>query len=230
MKNPFKREANSYKYDAPATPFQRAQQEWDLRMGDARVQAKNWRTAAISALMALAVIVIILLAVILGKKERVYIAEVTKEGRVVNVAPLMVKYQPTDAQKRYFLVHFLELTRGLQLDPVLAKKNWLEAYNFVDNHGAVRLNQYFREHNPIAKLGKETVSLQINDVNPLTDYTTHIDWSETTVNTDGEVISRKDFSGVFTIAIKQPLRQQDILHNPLGIYLIDFNITEKEAK
>ncbi len=230
MKNPFKREVSSYKYDVPATPFQRAQQEWDLRMGDARVQAKNWRIAAISALVAVVVIAMILLVVILGKREHIYIAEVTKEGRVVNVAPLLVKYQPTDAQKRYFLVHFLELTRGLQLDPVLAKKNWLEAYNFVDNHGAVRLNQFFREYNPIAKLGKETVSLQINDVNPLTDYTMHIDWSETTINTDGEVVARKYYSGVFTIAVKQPLRQQDILHNPLGIYVIDFNVTEKEVK
>jgi type IV secretory pathway TrbF-like protein len=38
---------------APATPYQRAEQLWDERIGSARVQAANWRLIAFAA-MALA--------------------------------------------------------------------------------------------------------------------------------------------------------------------------------
>jgi type IV secretion system protein VirB5 len=33
----------------PVTPYQKAQQVWDERMGSARVQASNWRIAALAA-------------------------------------------------------------------------------------------------------------------------------------------------------------------------------------
>ena len=35
---------------APATPYQRAEQLWDERIGSARVQAANWRLMAFGAL------------------------------------------------------------------------------------------------------------------------------------------------------------------------------------
>ena len=35
---------------APITPYQRAQQAWDDRIGSARVQAKNWRLMALGTL------------------------------------------------------------------------------------------------------------------------------------------------------------------------------------
>ena len=34
----------------PTTPYQRAAQQWDDRIGSARVQAKNWRLAFFGAL------------------------------------------------------------------------------------------------------------------------------------------------------------------------------------
>ncbi|MHB0675558.1 VirB8/TrbF family protein, partial [Roseomonas mucosa] len=34
----------------PETPYQRAGQVWDERLGSARVQARNWRLAAFGAL------------------------------------------------------------------------------------------------------------------------------------------------------------------------------------
>jgi len=40
---------------APATPYQRAEQLWDERIGAARVQAANWRLMAFGALALAAV-------------------------------------------------------------------------------------------------------------------------------------------------------------------------------
>lgn len=228
MKNPFKRENNSYKSDGINTPYQEAKQEWDLRIGSARAQTKNWRLLAMLSLIVAMFLAAILLITLATHEDRVYIAEVTQEGKVVNVSPLLVRYQPTEAQKKYFIVNFIELTRSIPLDPVLAKKNWLNAYYFLNNRSGERLNNYFRENNPTALLGKKTITIQIVDINPISNITMHANWIETTINTNGQEEAKKGYSGIFTIAIKQPAKNEDILRNPLGLYIVDFNITPKE--
>jgi type IV secretion system protein TrbF len=227
MKNPFKKEAANYKGDEPITPYQRAQQEWDMRIGTSRVQARNWRICAFFSLLIAVVLSGGLTFVLTSHKDKIYVAEVTKEGRVVNVSPLSVNYQPSEAQKEYFVVHFIDLIQGLTLDPVAVKQNWLNAYNFLSNRGAERLNAYFRKNNPTALLGKKTIVVQILDVNPVSDATIHVRWVETTTNVNGQEEGKKNYSGVFTIATKQPTTREEILRNPLGIYIIDFNISTK---
>ena len=47
----FKRPSTHYgKSPEPETPYQRAAQVWDDRIGSARVQAKNWRLMAFGSL------------------------------------------------------------------------------------------------------------------------------------------------------------------------------------
>ena len=47
----FKRSGLSYgRSEAPVTPYQKAAQVWDERLGSARVQARNWRFMAFGAL------------------------------------------------------------------------------------------------------------------------------------------------------------------------------------
>ena len=49
--NPFKRPGGHYgRSPAPETPYQRAAQVWDDRIGSARVQARNWRFMAFGCL------------------------------------------------------------------------------------------------------------------------------------------------------------------------------------
>ncbi|MBU0743926.1 MAG: hypothetical protein KKE11_00940 [Gammaproteobacteria bacterium] len=230
MKNPFKKEVINYKSSEPLTPYQRAQQEWDQRIGSSRLQAKNWRILSMLSLLAAVLLAAILLFTLTTRKEHIYIAEVTKEGKVVNVSPMLVRYQPTEAQKEYFIANFVELIRSIPLDPVLAKKNWLTAYNFLNSRGAERLNYYFRQNNPTAILGKKTVTIKITDINPISPTTLHLDWTETTINAQGQEDGKKSYSGIFTSIIKQPIKHEEILRNPLGLYIIDFNITPKDSK
>lgn len=230
MTNPFKRDTASYKSGEPLTPYQRAQQEWDLRIGSSRTQAKNWRILAIMSLLIAVLLTIVIILMFANRKDHIYIAEVTKEGKVVNVAPLLVRYQPTEAQKEYFIAHFVELIRNIPLDPVVAKKNWITAYDFLNSRGAERLSYYFKQNNPMALLGKKTVSVQISDVNPISRDTININWIETTVNTNGQEEAKKSYSGVFTIVIKQPTKSEEMLRNPLGIRIVDFSIKQKESK
>ena len=50
--NIFRRPATHYgKSPEPETPYQKAAQVWDERIGSARVQAKNWRYMAFGSLI-----------------------------------------------------------------------------------------------------------------------------------------------------------------------------------
>ena len=52
----------------PVTPYQKAQQVWDERLGSARVQASNWRLAALAA-TALSTVLCLTLSVMIGRSS-----------------------------------------------------------------------------------------------------------------------------------------------------------------
>lgn len=227
MSRPYDREILTEHHEAPETPYARARQEWDHRIGDARVQAQNWRIVAIFSLFIAAVLLVALMMSLSLHQTKVFVAEVTKDGRVVNVAPIVVAYHPTTAQEEYFVANFIKLIRELPLDPVVAKKNWLDAYHFLTQRGSEKLNTYLRQNNPTELLGKQTTTIEVTDVNPISNSTFSVDWTETNVDLNGQSLGQKKFSGVFTIILKAPKTQQEILQNPLGIYITDLNISNR---
>lgn len=227
--NPFKKTSPSYQPTEMAeTPYQKAKQEWDDRIGNARIQAANWRFAAIlSLIVSLLLLVLLIISLSLGK-DRLYIAQVTTEGHVVNVAPLTQQYQPTLAQKEYFLTQFVKLIRELPMDPIVARQHWTEAYQFLSQRASEQLNEILRKDDPLKKLGNQTIAVKINDINPMSDKTFQINWTETVTNNEGSIESAKAYSGVFTMMIKEPESQQQILSNPLGIYITDFHYSTRD--
>src|SRR3984893_9900919 len=112
---------------APATPYQRAEQLWDERIGSARVQAANWRLMAFGALA--------LAAVAMGDDIRArsrsivtpYVVEVDRTGAANAIAQALTEYQPSDAQIGYFLARFVQNTRALSVDPILVRQAGLDA-------------------------------------------------------------------------------------------------------
>src|SRR5437899_10289762 len=107
---------------APATPYQRAEQLWDERIGSARVQAANWRLMAFGALA--------LAAVALGDDIRArarsivtpYVVEVDRTGAANAIAPAATEYQPSDSEIGYLLARVVQDTRALSLDLILLQQ------------------------------------------------------------------------------------------------------------
>src|SRR5207247_204923 len=112
---------------APATPYQRAEQLWDERIGAARVQAANWRLMAFGALA--------LAAVAMGDDIRArsrssvtpYVVEVDRTGAANAIAPAVTEYQPSRAQRAYFLARFVPTTQTPRTEERL-RKNPLGIY------------------------------------------------------------------------------------------------------
>src|SRR5262249_24051155 len=82
----------------PVTPYQKAAQVWDERIGSARVQAYNWRLMALGSLMLSLMLAAILLWVGRSGSTTPYIVEVDPRGGARAVGPPAEAYKPSDAQ------------------------------------------------------------------------------------------------------------------------------------
>ena len=136
--NPFRRPSVRYgKSPIPATPYQKAAQAWDERIGSARVQARNWRLIAFGNL----VLAGGLAAALVWQATRgtivPWVVQVDKLGEAQVVAPAIADYQPSDAQVAWYLARFIEQVRAIPIDPVIVRQNWLSAYDFVTDRGGV---------------------------------------------------------------------------------------------
>ncbi|MEQ8700639.1 MAG: conjugal transfer protein TrbF, partial [Bauldia litoralis] len=93
--NLFKRPAAHYgKTVQPETPYQKAGQVWDERIGSARVQAKNWRYMAFGSLILSAGFAGAL--VIQSARGTVvpWVVQVDKLGQSQAVAPAVADFRP----------------------------------------------------------------------------------------------------------------------------------------
>src|SRR3546814_8211870 len=91
----------------PVTPYQRAAQAWDDRIGSARVQARNWRLAFFGTLALSGA----LTAGIIWQGARgsivPWVVEVDKLGEAQAIAPATADWQPSDPQIAFHLARFI---------------------------------------------------------------------------------------------------------------------------
>src|SRR6266536_1775007 len=137
----------------PETPYQRAGQVWDERIGSARVQARNWRLMAFGGLFLSTGLSGGLLWQSMQSRVLPYVVEVDKLGEARAVSPAAANYRPTDPQIAWHLAHFISNLRSVSLDPVLMRENWLSAYDFVTDRGARFLGEYARSADPFGTVG-----------------------------------------------------------------------------
>jgi type IV secretion system protein VirB5 len=153
MNFPFCAPAKPYAPTPADTPYRRAQQEWDARMGSAVLSARTWRRMAFAALGLSAALGIALTAVALQRRRFVHVVEVAPEGQELSVRTAGNTWTPTEAQTAYFIGHFVRLTRSLPTDPIVLRENWLEAYRFLTPQAATQLNDIARQDDPFARVG-----------------------------------------------------------------------------
>jgi type IV secretion system protein VirB5 len=120
----------------PVTPYQRAAQAWDDRIGSARVQARNWRIMALGGLVLSAGLSAGLLWQSLQSRVVPYVVAVDRLGEPRAIAPAERDYQPTDPQLAWFLAHYITNVRSVSLAPVLIRENALSAYDYDTARGA----------------------------------------------------------------------------------------------
>lgn len=215
----FKRAVQRYgRTPEPETPYQRAGQLWDERIGSARVQARNWRLMAFGGLFLTVGLSSALVWQSMQSRVVPYVVEVDHLGEARAVSPAEADFRPTDPQIAWHLGRFISNIRGRSLDAVLMRENWLSAYDFVTDRGALFLGEYARSANPFASVGDKTVSIQVTSVVRASDSSFQVKWTESQFER-GSLASTSRWTAILTIQMRPP-RSADILRkNPLGLYV-----------
>lgn len=215
----FKRSVQRYgRTPEPSTPFQRAGQLWDERIGSARVQARNWRLMAFGSLTISSALSAALIWQSLQSRVTPYVVEVDRLGEARAVTEAEASYRPTDPQIAWHLAKFVENVRSISLDPVLMRRDWLAAYDFVTTRGAEEIGDYARSAQPFAELGERTVSVQVTNVVRASERSFQVKWTETAFER-GSQIGTSHWTGFLTVAMRTPKTSETMRKNPLGIYV-----------
>ncbi len=177
--NPFRRPSIRYgKTPEPETPYQKAAQVWDERIGSARLQARNWRLIAFGNLALAGGLGAALVWQATRGTIVPWVVQVDKLGEAQVVAPATSDYKPSDAQIAWYLARFIEQVRSVAVDPVIVRQNWLSAYDFVTDRGALALNDYARTSDPFANIGQTQVAVDVSSVIRASPDSFRIAWVE----------------------------------------------------
>ena len=226
----FRRPSVRYsKTPEPVTPYQKAAQVWDERIGSARVQARNWRLMAFGSLLLSAGLSAALVWQSAQGTIVPYVVEVDRLGAAQAVLPAIADFRPTDPQIAYHLSRFIENVRQIPADPIVLRQNWLHAYDFTTDRGALALNDYARVNDPFAKVGDTQVSVEVSSVIRASESSFRIAWIERRY-AGGQLAATERWTAILTIVLQQPRDAERLRKNPLGIFVNAINWSRETAQ
>jgi len=209
------------------TPYQRAKQEFDDLIGNARLQAYHWRMAFFCTVIVLCVTVMGMIYLSSQSKIIPYIVEVDTTGSVRLVGKAhYVDYEPNIQSIKYFLNLFVKNIRSIPADQVLLKKNFLNAYYFVTTKGRNLLNDYARNYDPFTKQKEYVIAVEISNVVKMSEMSYQVQWNEQVFSKNGSMINQNHYTGIFTITFSTPKNETILQKNPLGLFIDFFNISK----
>lgn len=219
----FRRPSIRYgKTPQPETPYQRASQVWDERIGSARVQARSWRYAFFGALGLSAA----LTCGIIWQNARgtivPWVVEVDRLGEARAVAPAEAGFTPSDPQIAFHLARFIEHVRAIPDDPIVVRQNWLRAYDFTSDRGALALNDHARANDPFAVIGREQVAVDVTSVIRASPRSFRVAWVERRYR-DGALAGTSRWTAILGITVQPPRNPDALTRNPLGIFVTSIN-------
>ncbi|MFB2532607.1 conjugal transfer protein TrbF [Paracoccus sp. p3-h83] len=215
----FKRPATHYgKTPEPETPYQKAAQVWDERIGSARVQARNWRLMAFGSLILSAGFASALVWQSARGSVVPWVVQVDNLGQAQTVAPANADYRPTDPQIAFHLGRFIEQVRAIPADAIIVRQNWLRAYEWTTDRGAAALNDYARANDPFTRVGRQQVAVEVSSVIRASPNSFRVAWTERHFE-NGQLSTTERWTAILTIVIQPPRDAERLRANPLGIYV-----------
>ncbi|GBR37065.1 conjugal transfer protein TrbF [Neoasaia chiangmaiensis NBRC 101099] len=206
----------------PVTPYQKAAQIWDERIGNARIQAHNWRLMAFGSLFLSAGLGAGLVWQSARGTITPWVVQVDHLGQAQVVAPATASYMPADPQIAWYLAQFVHDVRALSSDPVVVRQNWLRAYDFTTTSGAQALNDYARLNDPFSRIGHEQVEVDIASVIRASPGSFRVAWTERHYR-DGAFTGTERWTAIVSVVLRTPRDADHLRRNPLGIFVSAIN-------
>jgi len=213
---------------APETPFQKASQAWDQRIGSATAQAANWRLAAFASF---AVTLVTLGAYIYERADThvaTYVVPIDNYGRPGRIELAGRVYQPTAAETGYFLADWVRWIRARSpVDPVVNTDNLRRSYGFVSDTASGQMADLGAAAiQAMKKDAGSAVTVEVKTVIQRSPTSYEVHWTETAFRQDAHAQSTH-WTGLFTTKIQPPKDEAQLRANPLGLFITDFHISQE---
>ena len=223
-------EGHEQDHDAPEVD---RTSEWDSWFQGHLSAVKYWRNAALffAALNLLVSGVAIYYA---SKPDRTpYVVSVDGIGQA-RLAGMAVEVGDwPDRVVKAELARFVRHFRSVPADPAALHGNYsrIQSYLLRGSSAFAKVLQYGDDlrTNPFERVKTGTSSIKVVSVNQSEGSTYFVDWDEVQRNLAGEVMSQKRFRGSFVISQAKSLPREQLLVNPLGLIIEDFDIQELRA-
>jgi type IV secretion system protein VirB5 len=224
----FKKQTRSYQsVGDEQSPFARVAQVWDDRIGSSRVQARNWRIMAFACMALTVVLTAALIYQAAQTQVESYVVEIDPQGRHQRIELIDRGYTPNAAQVGFHVAELVRKVRSKPTDPVVLKQNWDEAYRFLAGDAVTTMNAYAAKADLFDAAKQDTaVAVEIINVIQRSDGSYQVRWKETTYK-HGSQTGVSYWTGLFTTKLMPPKTARAVFHNPLGVYVINFNWSEE---
>lgn len=216
--NPFKGSPRLGATPVPDTPYQRAGQAWDERLGTWRAQAAGWRLAALGLLPVCAGLSAGLVWLAARGGVTPWVVEVDRLGEPRLVAPAVQGARPTDPMIAWTLARFIEDVRGLPADGVVLGQAWRRAYDFTNDAGAAALTDFARGNDPFARLGRVQITVEVASVVRASPDSFRLAWTEQRFES-GQLVATERWTAILTVVLKPPRTAEGLRANPLGVFI-----------
>jgi type IV secretory pathway TrbF-like protein len=204
------------------TPYLRAAQQWDYRIGDARAQARNWRLMAFCSIAIAAVFAGGFVYEASRVRVAAYFVPIDERGKPGRVEPIGNNYTPTSAAIIYFLSEWTRTMFAKPTDPIVSRENLLKDFAVLRGQAATTMNEWATANDPMKDLGHVARTVTVTAILQRSDRSWQVEWTETNF-TEGSKSSTLRYTGLFTIEVVPPTNQSELLANPLGLHITDIS-------
>lgn len=213
----------------PDTPYLAARREWNERYGDYINAAYQWRLTAFGSIAVALVSAGGLVAISMQSRVVPYVVETNGNSEVVRVVRADLMQAPNANQIRAALRNWIMGARTVYTD-TSATKNLVDAtyaMTYPDSPAYRKLSEYHKEHQPYIRAATETVSVEVVAAIPVSENSWQIEWTETTRQASGKLLGTEQWQATITLVIAPPTNAEQIMRNPLGLYVRQFDWTPR---
>jgi len=204
-----------------------AKEEWNERYGSYISQANIWKKVAFLSLLLAIIAVGGFIYSSSQNKFIPYIVQVNKLGAPISTHRAKATEIKDPKIIKYALAEFINNYRTIYNDKEVQIKMIKEAYNYIESNSPAynMLSEYYVANPPFNRNNR--VIVRILSVLPLSEKSWQIDWEEKSFGKDGTAIETNYYKGVAKFVILPPTKEKDILKNPIGLFITEFNFNKQ---
>ncbi len=215
------------KEEEQENPYLSARREYGDRYGAAVNEAARWRQICLFLLMLCLAFGAMMIWLSSQNKVIPYVVQVDKQGYTVAIQPAS---EAAGADTRVIIAalsRFITNFKTVVSDPYAQRRMVNEVYNYLGSNTAAEgvITHYYHENNPFEV--QHTVLVEIVSVLGVgtNGKSWQILWTEKRIH-NGVVISSSEWRAIASIAVTPVQDMASIIKNPLGIYVVEFNMAQ----